>query len=100
MLKLLVSFMFEYGNPPTPSMHASSLTMPNFRPSWHIYKKKSMLAPRCTLINLQVWFLLLELFVTVMFDDEYDDEVHNHYYYYYYDDDVIVVVVDDDDDDV
>ena len=27
------------GNPPTPSMHVSSQTMPNFRPSRHIYTK-------------------------------------------------------------
>ena len=26
-------------HPPTSSMHASSLTVPNFRPSRHIYKK-------------------------------------------------------------
>ena len=30
---------FESKNPPTPSMHVSSLTMPNFTPSRHIHKK-------------------------------------------------------------
>ena len=39
MLEFLVSIMFEFGNPPTPSMHASSLTMPNFSPSKHKFKK-------------------------------------------------------------
>ena len=32
-IKLLESVMFESRNPPTPAMHASGLTMPNFSPS-------------------------------------------------------------------
>ena len=33
-----------------------------------------MLAPRSTLINLQVWFLQLKLLESVMFDDDEDDD--------------------------
>ena len=39
MMMMMMMMIFESGNPPTLSMHVSILTMPNFTPIWHIYKK-------------------------------------------------------------
>ena len=39
MMMMMMIVMFESGNPPMPSMHVSSLTMPNFNPSKHKFKK-------------------------------------------------------------
>ena len=68
MLKLLVSSMFEYGNSPTMSTHASTLTMPNFSPCRHEFKKIPCW-PRAThYLIYRNGFFMLELLVVFMFE--------------------------------
>ena len=67
MLELLVSFMFDPGNPTTPSMHASTLTMPNFSPNKQKFKKNQRLL-RVAHYIIYRYFFMLELIVSVMFE--------------------------------